>query len=185
MKVRSKGAIFLGLLIFVSIKSIVYSQMYGLDQYGFIIGDQCGQIIESEFANDHLSIHIAFPERKTLCGQLQGNTLSGTFQGQSYTMIFNADGTGKGKLKDGTDLLMVRGEQIKPHESETTLDSLQLLEEFHESIQKSKISMEDVIGCYLEKDSNSALLTLILKGDNVASKKQHEIVQLDLNQVDY
>ncbi len=127
---------------------MVYSQTYGLDKHGFIIGDQCGQIVESEFSNDHLSIHIAFPERKTLCGKLEGNVLTGTFEGQSFIMTFEADGTGNGKLNDGTELLMVEGEKATTTSYQKLLESRGISDSFYRFIADQRISLNDAIGIY-------------------------------------
>lgn len=107
------------LLIHLSCLLIGYSQSNEPPEYGFIIGDKCGQVIGTDFANGHLSIHISFPETKTVCGKLSRNTLTGTFDGQSFTMTFEPNRmVSKGRLADSTKLIMLRGRLTDHHELE-------------------------------------------------------------------
>ena len=172
MDPKTKEVIILLVCCLVSIKSKVYSQIDGLDKYGFIIGNQCGQVIESEFSNDHLSIHIAFPEKKTLCGKLEGNLLTGAYEGQSFTMIFDADGTGVGKLNNGTELFMVRGEKNSHTNYEKLLESRGLKNSFHRFMTDQGIALEAALGIYTVVYPNGLSVTLIFGEKHIGSSSQ-------------
>ena len=148
----------------VAVKSNVYSQTYGLNKYGFIIGNDCGQIIDTEFSNGHLSIHIAFPERKTLCGKLEGNVLTGAFEGQSFMMTFEAGGTGHGRLHDGRELLMIEGEKATNAGYQKLLERKGVSNSFHRFIADQRIQLNDAIAVYCLVKSDRILITLIYDG---------------------
>lgn len=80
MSVVSRKVVILSVLLF-SESMIVFSQPSELAEYGFVFGDKCGRVLDASIANEHLSIQLPFPERRTLCGKLHENTLTGTFDG--------------------------------------------------------------------------------------------------------
>ena len=97
-----------------------------------MIGDKCGQMIKSELVNDHLSIHLAFPELKTLCGRLEGNYFLGEFDGQSFKMDFNRVGNVKGWLSDSTEILIMKGGCISFKQPELKLETMGISNQFHD-----------------------------------------------------
>ena len=169
------GKLLLLSVLFFSEFVRVFSQPMELAEYGFVVGDKCGRVLDSSFANEHLSIYLSFPERRTLCGKLHANTLTGTFGGQSFTMVFEVSGRGKGLLNDGTELLMIKGSQIEGKELVQTLESIGALNKFHSRLQQEKVSFYDVIGTYMEKNASSIHLKLVLKTASVAQPGQRVI----------
>ena len=167
MSAVSRKVVILSVLFFIE-SMMVFSQPTELAEYGFVVGDKCGRVLDSSIANEHLSIHLSFPERRTLCGKLHENTLTGTFDGQSYTMVFEISGRGKGFLNDGTELLMIKGSQTDGHELAQTLGSIGVLNKFHLKLQQEKVSYNEVIGAYVEKNASSIHLKLVLKTASVA-----------------
>jgi len=167
MSIVSGKVVILSVLFF-SESMMVFSQTSELAEYGFVVGDKCGRVLDSSIANEHLSIHLSFPEPRTLCGKLHENTLTGTFAGQSFTMTFEVSGRGKGFLNDGTELLMIKGSQTDGHELAQTLESIGVLNKFHFRLQQEKVSYSEVIGTYVEKNASSIHLKLVLKTASVA-----------------
>lgn len=159
-------------LFCVSVESVVYSKSNEPPEYGFIIGNKCGQVIESTFSNDHYSIHVAFPETKTVCGILSGNTLSGTFEGQSFTMTFEASGIGKGLLNDGTELLMVRGEKKSQTNYEKLLESRGLKNSFNRFMTNQGIALDDAIGIYSVVHYSRISVTLVFGRKDIGAFSQ-------------
>lgn len=154
-------------LFCISVESVVYAKSDEPSEYGFIIGNKCGQVIESTFSNDHFSIHVAFPETKTMCGKLNGNTLAGTFEGQSFTMTFEASGLGKGVLHDGTELLMVRGEKNTHTNYEKLLESRGLKNSFNRFMTDQGIALDDAIGIYSDDHDSRISVTLIFDSKDI------------------
>lgn len=153
-----------------------YSQSNELPEYGFAIGDKCGQVINTDFSNGHLSIHISFPETKTLCGKLNGNTLTGTFEGQSFTMTFERDGVGKGHLADSTKLTMLRGRLTHHHELELSLKSMEIYHEYRSKLHNRYA--KDIIGVYIDKTEVSYGATIVFKHQIDKQRNKGRLINL-------
>lgn len=138
-----------------------YSQLNELPEYGFVIGDKCGQVIDTDFSNGHLSIHISFPETKTLCGKLNGNTLTGTFEGQPFTMTFESNGNGEGLLRDGTHILMVEGSKVTDDDNIELLESRGLTKSFYSFLTDHGFILDDAIGIYHVVNTEQISITVI------------------------
>ncbi|MEO1051371.1 MAG: hypothetical protein AAFX87_12150 [Bacteroidota bacterium] len=141
---------------------VPYIQPQETTKYGFVIGDQCGEVINTYLVNNDFSIHLLFPNgRKILCGQFVKDTLEGVLDGLSFRMTFGLRGRGHGVLSDGTEMLMIKGAKISHKKLCRRFKVNGLYEALKPWSKEVNLPLNEAIGYYVHTTLDDILVTFV------------------------